>query len=106
MGYSTFRRFMKVQFPQVKFAKLEFMVRNQNQGCNKVELDKKNGTNVETSESAELITEGSALLPLLIASETGQSDTYFLTPISKLQDGMSYQITTSGFLVNKSPLPV
>lgn len=106
MGYSTFRRFMKVQFPQVKFAKLEFMVRNQNQGYNKVELDKKNGTNVETSESAELITEGSALLSLLIASETGQSDTYFLTPISKLQDGMSYQITTSGFLVNKSPLPV
>lgn len=102
MGYSTFRRFMKVQFPQVKFAKLEFMVRNQNQGYNKVELDKKNGTNVETSESAELITEGSALLPLLIASETGQSDTYFLTPISKLQDGMSYQITTSGFQIGRA----
>ncbi|XP_043515482.1 uncharacterized protein LOC122531533 [Frieseomelitta varia] len=109
MGYSTFRRFMKVQFPQVKFAKLEFMIRNQNiqnQGCTKTDLEKKDITDNGASDSADLITEGSALLPLLIANETGQSDTYFLTPISKLQDGMSYQITTSGLLVNKPALPV
>ncbi|CAL7939688.1 unnamed protein product [Xylocopa violacea] len=88
MGYSTFRRFMKVQFPQVKFAKLEFMVRNQsiqNQGCSKVDLEKE-VSDERTSESANLITEDGALLPLLIASETGQSDTYFLTPASKLQE--------------------
>lgn len=109
MGYSTFRRFMKVQFPQVKFAKLEFMIRNQNaqsQGYNKTETERKEAADEGSSESADLITEGGALLPLLIASETGQSDTYFLTPASKLQDGMSYQITTSGLLVNKAALPV
>ena len=108
MGYSTFRRFMKVQFPQVKFAKLEFMIRNQNiqnQGCIKTDLEKKDIIDNGASDS-DLITEGSALLPLLIANETGQSDTYFLTPISKLQDGISYQITTSGLLVNKPALPV
>ncbi|XP_043263850.1 uncharacterized protein LOC122404049 [Colletes gigas] len=109
MGYSTFRRFMKVQFPQVKFAKLEFVVRNQsvqNQGCNKTDSEKKEPIDEKLPESADLITEDGALLPLLIASETGQSDTYFLTPVSKLQDGMSYQITTSGLLVNKPALPI
>ncbi|XP_017758813.1 PREDICTED: uncharacterized protein LOC108549799 [Eufriesea mexicana] len=109
MGYSTFRRFMKVQFPQVKFAKLEFMIRSQsiqNQGCSKSDLEKKDVNDDGPSESANLVTESSTLLPLLIASETGQSDTYFLTPVKKLQDGISYQITTSGLLVNKPALPV
>lgn len=109
MGYSTFRRFLKVQFPQIKFAKLEFIVRNQNsqsQGCTKADLEKKIQSDEKLSESADLITEDGALLPLLITSETGQSDTYFLTPVSKLQDGVSYQITTSGLLVNKPAMPV
>ncbi|XP_015436108.1 PREDICTED: uncharacterized protein LOC107191560 [Dufourea novaeangliae] len=108
MGYSTFSRFMKVQFPQVKFAKLEFLVRNQSmqsQGCSKIDLEK-DLTDERPSNSADLITEDGALLPLLIASETGQSDTYFLTPVSKLQDGMSYHITANGFLSNKPALPI
>ncbi|XP_076683024.1 uncharacterized protein LOC143376488 [Andrena cerasifolii] len=108
MGYSTFRRFMKVQFPQVKFAKLEFVVRNQSTqspGCSKVDLERKDLTSDKSPESADLLTEDGALLPLLITSEAGQSDTYFLTPVSKLQSGMSYQIT-SGFLVNKPALPI
>ncbi|XP_031842307.1 uncharacterized protein LOC116431278 [Nomia melanderi] len=107
MGYSTFSRFMKVQFPQVKFAKLEFVVRNQSiqsQGGNKIDLE----TDITNEEpkSTDLITEDGALLPLLIASEAGQSDTYFLTPVSKLHDGMSYQITTTGLLANKPALPI
>ncbi|XP_034184529.1 uncharacterized protein LOC117606313 [Osmia lignaria lignaria] len=109
MGYSTFRRFMKVQFPQVKFAKLEFMIRNQNiqnQGCSKTESEKKDISDEKQLESTNFVTESGALLPLLIASETGQSDTYFLTPASKLQDGLSYEITTSGLLVNKPALPI
>ncbi|XP_076238525.1 uncharacterized protein LOC143181799 [Calliopsis andreniformis] len=109
MGYSTFRRFLKVQFPQVKFAKLEFVVRNQSsqsQGCSKTESEKKDLPDEKLSESADLITEDGALLPLLITNEAGQSDTYFLTPVSKLQDGMSYQITTSGLLVNKPAMPI
>ncbi|CAK9818929.1 hypothetical protein ANTQUA_LOCUS9973 [Anthophora quadrimaculata] len=109
IGYSTFRRFMKVQFPQVKFAKLEFVIRNQsvqNQECSKIDLEMKDVTDAKSVESADLITEGGALLPLLIASEAGQSDTYFLTPASNLQDGISYQITTNGLLVNKLALPV
>ncbi|XP_033334382.1 uncharacterized protein LOC117225158 [Megalopta genalis] len=108
MGYSTFSRFMKVQFPQVKFAKLEFVVRNQSiqsQGCNKIDLETEL-INEIPSRSTDLITDDGALLPLLIASEAGQSNTYFLTPVSKLQDGMSYQITTSGLLANKPGLPI
>ncbi|XP_078042579.1 uncharacterized protein LOC144472964 [Augochlora pura] len=108
MGYSTFSRFMKVQFPQVKFVKLEFVVRNQSiqsQGCTKIDLETEL-INKIPSRSADLITDDGALLPLLIASEAGQSNTYFLTPVSKLQDGMSYQITTSGLLANKPGLPI
>lgn len=110
MGYTTFRRFMKVQFPQVKFAKLEFPIRCQNvqsQGCSKgaIELEK-DVVDERTSKSADLITEDGALLPLLIASEAGQSDTYFLTPAGKLQDCISYQITANGLLVNKPTLHV
>lgn len=108
MGYSTFRRFMKVQFPQVKFAKLEFVVRGQTvqgHGCTKVESEKKELNDEKPPESADLMAKGGALLPLVITTETGQSGTYFLTPVSKLQEGMSYQITTSGLLVNRPALP-
>ncbi|KAG7199653.1 hypothetical protein KM043_014246 [Ampulex compressa] len=86
MGYSTFRRFMKVQFPQVKFAKLEFVVRGQtmhNQGCNKVETGPQK-TEEPLNETTELMAE-SETLPLLITNETGQNSTYFLTPVNKLQ---------------------
>ncbi|XP_076299769.1 uncharacterized protein LOC143218464 isoform X2 [Lasioglossum baleicum] len=113
MGYSTFSRFMKVQFPQIKFAKfVEFVVRNQSiqsqQGCNKIELETTElVNNKKPSRSADLITtEDGALLPILIASEAGQSNTYFLTPVGKLQDGMNYQITASGLLASKPGLPI
>lgn len=109
MGYSTFRRFMKVQFPQVKFTKLEFVIRNQtvqshgnNSNC-KIDSERKETAEERPPESTttELVaTEAGALVPLVITNETGQSGTYFLTPVSKLQDGVSYQITASGLVVD------
>ncbi|XP_011297908.1 uncharacterized protein [Fopius arisanus] len=102
MGYSTFRRFMKVQFPQVKFAKLEFVVRTPgavSQG--KVEEIE------ERSEPVQFVTEGTEMLPIVIASGDVQqsSNAYFITPVSKFQEGLSYQLT-SGLIVNRSGLPV
>ncbi|XP_012278431.1 uncharacterized protein LOC105698621 isoform X2 [Orussus abietinus] len=108
MGYSTFRRFMKVQFPQVKFPKLEFVVRaqsTQNQNNLKAESDKV--TNDAPLESTQLVTESGDLVPLVITSESvEQSGTYFLTPVNKLQEGLSYQLTPSGLLVNRTGMPV
>ncbi|XP_011256803.1 uncharacterized protein LOC105251582 [Camponotus floridanus] len=101
MGYSTFRRFMKVQFPQVKFAKLEFIVRNQTtQSHCQTEPDAKDDTGQQKSSKPELQTESGTLLPLVITHDLGQNETYVLTPISKLQDGVSYQVTTRGLVVN------
>ncbi|XP_015112364.1 uncharacterized protein LOC107038012 [Diachasma alloeum] len=104
MGYSTFRRFMKVQFPQVKFAKLEFVVRTPgaaNQG--KVEEAVE-----ERSEPVQFVTESPDMVPIVIASGgiEQSSNTYFITPVSKLPEGVSYQLTTSGLIVNRSGLPV
>lgn len=110
MGYSTFRRFMKVQFPQVKFAKLEFIARSQpmqNHSGITVETDKKDVPE-KHSESAEIVTEDGTILPVVISSEAvGQnSSTYFLTPVSKTKDDISYQITTDGLLVDRTTLPI
>jgi len=104
MGYSTFRRFMKVQFPQVKFAKLEFIARNQTaQNHCQTEADTRDDTGQSRSVKSDLVTEsGGTILPLVITSEIGQNETYVLTPISKLQDGVSYQVTTRGLVVNSS----
>ncbi|CAL1682024.1 unnamed protein product [Lasius platythorax] len=101
MGYSTFRRFMKVQFPQVKFAKLEFIVRNQTtQSHCQTEPDARDDTGQQKSPKSERQTEGGTILPLVITHDLGQNETYVLTPISKLQDGVSYQVTTRGLVVN------
>lgn len=101
MGYSTFRRFMKVQFPQVKFAKLEFIVRNQTtQSHCQMEPDAKDDTGQQKTSKSELQTESDTLLPFMITHDLGQNETYVLTPISKLQDGVSYQVTTRGLVVN------
>ncbi|XP_032669745.1 uncharacterized protein LOC116843451 [Odontomachus brunneus] len=113
MGYSTFRRFMKVQFPQVKFAKLEFVVRNQTaQSHSQTESETTTTTTTSTSAQnddqqqspkADLITSESsgAILPLVLTND-GQNDTYFLTPIRKLRDGVSYQVTTGGLVLNRT----
>lgn len=93
MGYSTFRRFMKVQFPQVKFAKVEFVV-------NKGQQNSSHGGNTDRNEdrSISLSNDGN-ILPLVIANGSEQSGTYILTPVNKLQEGISYQVTSAGFLV-------
>lgn len=104
MGYSTFRRFMKVQFPQVKFAKLEFVVRNQNaQNYCTTEPDTRDDTSQRKSPKLELEAKGGTILPLVITSNLGQSETYVLTPIRKLDCTVSYQVTTRGLVVN-SPI--
>lgn len=105
MGYSTFRRFMKFQFPQVKFAKLEFIVRSQTwQDCkNDNELNKDN----KTYESIHFINDNTELVPLVVANETEQGNTYFVTQVNKLQDGMDLQLTTRGqFLLDQSDVPI
>lgn len=99
MGYSTFRRFMKVQFPQVKFAKLEFIVRNQTaQSHSQTEPDARDDTGQQKAPKSE---SGGTILPLVITHDLGQNEAYVLTPISKLQDGVSYQVTTRGLVVNR-----
>lgn len=104
MGYSTFRRFMKVQFPQVKFAKLEFIARSQTvqSHCNQTDPEPRDDTGQSRPTKPDLATETrGTILPLVItASDIGQNETYVLTPISKLQDGVSYQVTTRGLVVN------
>lgn len=107
MGYSTFRRFMKVQFPQVKFAKLEFVVRAQTvQAHSGVQVEAEQEDVPEKfPESAEIVTEDGTILPVVIASEAGQDGTYFLTPVNKTQNDISYQITTDGLLVDRT-LPI
>ncbi|XP_014468004.1 PREDICTED: uncharacterized protein LOC106740976 [Dinoponera quadriceps] len=111
MGYSTFRRFMKVQFPQVKFAKLEFVVRNQSmQSHSQTELETTTTTTSTSTQSdgqqspkADLVSpeSGGAILPLVLTDD-GQNDTYLLTPIRKLRDGVSYQVTTGGLVLNRT----
>lgn len=107
MGYSTFRRFMKVQFPQVKFAKLEFVMRNQTtqSHCQTEPETTTRDDNQQKSPKADLVApEGaSTILPLVITNDNGQNDAYLLTPIRKLQDGVCYQVTADcGLMLNKS----
>lgn len=102
MGYSTFRRFMKVQFPQVKFAKLEFIMRKSEQNHCTTESDARDDTGQRRSPKLEQeAPKGSTILPLVITGDLGQNETYVLTPIRKLQDyTVSYQVTTRGLVVN------
>ncbi|XP_015524824.2 uncharacterized protein LOC107227999 [Neodiprion lecontei] len=98
MGYSTFRRFMKVQFPQVKFAKVEFVVKGQvshNQNSAKGGAEERDNKDKSVGKND--------LLPLVIADATvEQNGAYLLTPVNKLQEGVSYQLTSDGFLVKSS----
>ncbi|XP_046746305.1 uncharacterized protein LOC124411290 [Diprion similis] len=98
MGYSTFRRFMKVQFPQVKFAKVEFVVKGQvGQNQNSAKGGAEERDNKDKSAGKK------DLVPLVIANSTvEQNGAYLLTPVNKLQEGVSYQLTSDGFLVKSS----
>lgn len=115
MGYSTFRRFMKVQFPQVKFAKLEFVVRNQT-AQNHCQTEPESTTTTTTSTSTSTQSEGQqqppkadlvaaesagTILPLVLTND-GQNDTYLLTPIRKLREVVSYQVTKDGLVLNRT----
>ena len=105
MGYSTFRRFMKVQFPQVKFAKLEFVVRTQQSGNGKTDSEKRDID--RHTETTQFVTENGDILPIVITSGEGvQNNTYYLTQVEKFQEGVSYQLTESGLLVNKTGVPL
>lgn len=104
LGYSTFRRFMKVQFPQVKFAKLEFARSQTAQNHCTTEPDARDDTGQRRSPKSEIALEakGSKILPLVITSDLGQTDTYVLTPIRNLHDNCTatYQVTTRGLVLN------
>ncbi|KYN32422.1 hypothetical protein ALC56_13279 [Trachymyrmex septentrionalis] len=104
LGYSTFRRFMKVQFPQVKFAKLEFARSQTAQNHCTTESDARDDTGQRRSPKSEIALEakGSKILPLVITSDLGQTDTYVLTPIRNLHDSCTatYQVTTRGLVLN------
>ncbi|EGI61844.1 PREDICTED: uncharacterized protein LOC105149516 [Acromyrmex echinatior] len=104
LGYSTFRRFMKVQFPQVKFAKLEFARSQTVQNHCTTESDARDDTGQRRSPKSEIALEakGSKILPLVITSDLGQTDTYVLTPIRNLHDNCTatYQVTTRGLVLN------
>lgn len=90
MGYSTFRRFMKVQFPQVKFAKVEFIVKGQ--GVASQSQNSGRGGDIDKRENE--------LVPFVITNDSMQENgNYLLTPVNKLPQGVSYQLTTDGFLV-------
>lgn len=107
LGYSTFCKFMKVQFPQVKFAKIEFVVRT-GQG-------QKNNDNInygdceeESSEIGCVVDDNSdELMPIVLTEAIEQdNNAYFITSVDKIQEGLSYQVTTDGIILNKCGLPV
>lgn len=64
MGYPTFRRFLKVQFPQLRFAKTEFIK-----------------TKVETSEARKVLAFGEEELGPIIIAEPRQ--TYLVTKLDR-----------------------
>ncbi|XP_012252692.2 uncharacterized protein LOC105684128 [Athalia rosae] len=107
MGYSTFRRFMKVQFPQVKFAKVEFVVKGQQNTSQNQNFTLKGDTEKRDDETSRaLVATGNELVPLVLTNGTvEQNGAYLLTPVSKLQNGVSYQLTPGGFLVKSSNTP-
>ncbi|XP_018401755.1 PREDICTED: uncharacterized protein LOC108778925 [Cyphomyrmex costatus] len=104
LGYSTFRRFLKVQFPQVKFAKLDFVRSQTAQTHCTTEPDARDDTGQLRSSKSEIALEakGTTVLPLMITSDLGQTDTYVLTPIRNLHDNRTttYQVTTRGLVLN------
>ncbi|KAH0549140.1 hypothetical protein KQX54_006517 [Cotesia glomerata] len=125
MGYSTFRRFMKVQFPHIKFAKLEFVIRpQQNQSsvaAASINDNRRMGVEVEAeitetetepeaTESLHFITENADMIPIVIATNDiehyNDNNAYFITPTHKLHGELSYQLTSTGLLVNRSGLPI
>ena len=107
MGYSTFRGFMKVQFPQIKFAKQEFTPRTQNIQCAKTakgEVEKNEA--IEISGCTQIVSANSDLVPVVITSEAvNQSNTYILTPLTKFEHGINYHLDANNVLVSTSGFP-
>lgn len=101
---------MKVQFPQVKFAKLEFVVRTQQNVVNshasgKADQERRDKDGI--AETAHFVADNSDLLPLVITSGEGEeNNTYYLTPVDKFQEGLSYQLTEGGLLVSRTGVPL
>ncbi|XP_043285347.1 uncharacterized protein [Venturia canescens] len=100
MGYSTFRRFMKVQFPQVKFAKLEFVLRGQHSG--KVDSEKPQYSNTQNRNST-FVTQNLNDFPIVVAA---RHDTFLLTPVKKISEDLGLTLTEDGLLVNGTGQPV
>ena len=104
MGYSTFRRFMKVQFSHVKFVKQEFIIRPQNVQNGKHEVERN-----ETSEASgcrQIVSTNGDLMPVVITSDNvNQSNTYILTPVTKL-GGVDYHLSSDNVLVSKTGFPL
>lgn len=104
MGYSTFRRFMKVQFPQVKFAKLEFVLRGQHSAkpdTDKRDLDKQTNPIISPKNST-FLTQNPNHFPIVVA----RHDTFLLTPVKKISDDLAFTLTENGLLVNATGQPV
>lgn len=92
MGYTTFRRFLKLQFSQLRFTKLEFLVRGQN-------MQNHLKTEVET-----IVNEDGELVPVMIANESSNElQTYILTPANSVQ---TYKVTKSSVVIDKLGQPV
>lgn len=108
LGYSTFRGFMKVQFPQIKFAKQEFTPRTsnvQNVKTVKSEVDQNEANQV--SECTQIVATNGDLVPVVITGEAvNQSNTYILTPLTKFEDGVNYHLNANNVLVSKAGFPV
>ncbi|CAD6221840.1 GSCOCG00005177001-RA-CDS [Cotesia congregata] len=104
MGYSTFRRFMKVQFPHIKFAKLEFVIRpQQNQSSVEAEITETE-TEPEATESLHFITENADMIPIVIATNDiehyNDSNAYFITPTHKLHGELKDVESMTGEIEN------
>ena len=101
MGYATFRTFLKVQFRQLKFSRLEFVIRaasSQNQ--NNLKSAK---TYDDVLQTTEIVNEKGELIPVIFTNETGnETETYIWTN----NDGVSYQVTKSNIILNKADEPL
>lgn len=106
MGYSTFRSFLKVQFPQLRFAKLEFIVRAPNVQHQTVALAAAEQAAAKNSmlQSAQLMRDLRELVPVAISNEpTDDSETFIWTPPD--QQNVNYRVTKSNVL-SKSGQPM
>ncbi|XP_046672966.1 uncharacterized protein LOC124362474 isoform X2 [Homalodisca vitripennis] len=91
MGYSTFRHFMKEQFPHVRFCKVELGSQICNNSSNVTlkhrEPQSHRGTNTEAvsiSETVAVMPAPVTTIPVLIQEQSKPSQTYIVTPVSQL----------------------